>query len=229
MARSKSSGERKYLLKDPNYEFYYLESFLESLGLTEKDLIILGDFFLDIFLREPHKIYNKDFSEYISYGKRELTHLSFNEDFLREMASNIYMDPLAVPMICPPKPWSDKKYGGYLTNSITKDRFILGSKAHRHEMLNRKIVYKSVNYMSNVQFEINTNLLDYLLGEGKYLLTDKYHKNNDILQANRTLGIANALRNTPIYIPVKPDWRSRLYCDTFYLSYQGDELNSSIF
>ena len=83
--------------------------------------------------------------------------------------------------------------------------------------------------MSNVQFEINTNLLDYLLGEGKYLLTDKYHKNNDILQANRTLGIANALRNTPIYIPVKPDWRSRLYCDTFYLSYQGDELNSSIF
>ena len=98
MARSKSSGERKYLLKDPNYEFYYLESFLESLGLTEKDLIILGDFFLDIFLREPHKIYNKDFSEYISYGKRELTHLSFNEDFLREMASNVYMDPLAIPL-----------------------------------------------------------------------------------------------------------------------------------
>jgi hypothetical protein len=78
-------------------------------------------------------------------------------------------------------------------------------------MENRGELYKAINYLSNVEFEINTSLLDYINNEGSYLLENlKKIEPENQLSTSITLKIAKLFaiyknRGLPFYLPVNAD------------------------
>jgi hypothetical protein len=73
-------------------------------------------------------------------------------------------------------------------------------------MKNKKNLYKTINYLNELEFGINTTLLNYLLNEGNYLLNDdKLNNKSDLLQKEMTLKIARTYSNKPFYLPVHAD------------------------
>jgi hypothetical protein len=97
---------------------------------------------------------------------------------------------------------------------------------------NKASLYKVVNYLNNVKFSINNDLLKYLRTEGQYLLDLALlnKPESEFLQINITLKLAEVYSRFkgPFYLNVHSDWRGRLYTHSFFLSYQSSDLNSSL-
>ena len=132
-------------------------------------------------------------------------------------------------MICIPKLWSDKNKGWFITydDEGNNNSVITGSAYHKHEVENMENLYSAVNSLSSVKFAINNDLLNYLKGEGAYIIKESESTEKD-LQNTISLKMAEIYSNTPFYLNVHADWRGRLYTNSFFISYQGSELSSSL-
>lgn len=161
--------------------------------------------------------------------------------------------PAKLPMVCPPKPYTKDKLGGYLLNDDKfSENLLVDKKAYgkSSELAGDKI-YCMVNNFSKTPFKINKTLLDYINNEGlkHNLLMDSEvtHKFEDLDKRNKyqrgvlashrsklilqqtVLGIADFYSPfSNIYFPVRMDQRGRLYCSPSYLNYQSNELSKAL-
>jgi DNA-directed RNA polymerase len=132
-------------------------------------------------------------------------------------------------MLCEPTKWGDKNYGGFLENDILKKEIYTQSPSNKHKMENKKLLYNSVNYLNSIQFEINIDLLEFLAKKGNSLFyTDVDISESERLQQAITIKIAETYKNIPIYLNTHADWRGRLYTNSFFISYQGSDLSTSL-
>nr|QWO71370.1 RNA polymerase [Termitomyces sp. T123] len=140
--------------------------------------------------------------------------------------------------------------GGYLLNGEEySDEIILSNweLSSNSAILERNEICDMVNKINSVAFKINENVLDFiLLNNDKYdffikanyihplslkeslNLAEKREmesfKSRKYLELN-ILGLVHIFREVPaFYLPVRLDYRGRLYCVTEYLNYQGIEL-----
>ena len=187
-------------------------------------------FFLEIFISYPVELFERSFNDYEGYQKKEPAHLIFNPIFHNKIKNSLIIDPYTIPMVCEPKEWDDNNKGGYFLNmeGIIKDDLITGSKQHNHELLNKHNLYSSINLMSKVKFKINSNLLNFLENEGKFLINYKEMNSSEKLYFTSTIEIAKTFLNKIIYFPLQCDWRGRIYTKPFYIDYQGNDLSLSL-
>lgn len=68
--------------------------------------------------------------------------------------------------------------------------------------------------------------MNYLLNEGKYILDEI--KSKDDLQRTITLKLAESLSSSNFYLTVRSDWRGRLVTESFFLTYQGNDLSVAL-
>jgi hypothetical protein len=134
-----------------------------------------------------------------------------------------------------------------ITNNRLKDNSIISDK---------NIIYDTINNMSSVGYKINKEVLEFiLLNNEKYNLSlvNSKHPLEEKLENNKTrkltkkeetelesfkskrfvqeniLAIADIYENVDeFFIPVRLDYRGRIYCNTSYLNYQGTELAKSL-
>lgn len=188
--------------------------------MNQIELFKLGGLFIDIYTLFPHNVFEEQYSE------NGNVILKINLSYIKEIKDNISVHPSTLPMICPPKLWSDKNKKGFITDIDDNNSLITGSAHHMHKVKNMGNLYKAVNSMSSVKFSINKDFLNYIKGKGAYLLendsTEKDFKNNISLK------IADIYENLPFYLNVHADWRGRLYTNSFFISYQESELSSSL-
>lgn len=115
----------------------------------------------------------------------------------------------------------------FLENKIQGVSIITGSNKHNHKVENKGSLYKAINYLNSIKFGINLDLLNYLKTDGNYLLKDDLN-DTDSLQRTITLKVADSFKNIPFYLNVHADWRGRIYTQSFFISYQGGDLSSSL-
>ena len=199
--------------------------FKDSLNIGLKEKAVLGDFFMSIFIMYPHDIFKRDIHT-DSYWTNEPSSLKLNETNLDQIKENIVISATSLPMVSRPKIWSDKVYGGYLTNSAKQESIITGSKNHNHKMDNKENLYKAINTLNKIKFGINNKFLDYINNEGKFLLDEVEAENK--LQRMLILKVAETYRNIPFYLPTNADWRGRIYCQSFWITYQGGDLTTAL-
>ena len=66
-----------------------------------------------------------------------------------------------------------QKLWWFLRNYENQNDLITGSVfKHLHTLEKGEKLYKIINYLNSIQFEINTNLLNYLNSEGNYLIEE---------------------------------------------------------
>jgi len=149
--------------------------------------------------------------------------------------------------------FKENKYlelGGYLLNGEEyTDEIILSNweLSSKSTLLEENDIIDMVNKINSVAFKINENVLDFiLLNNHKYGFFTETGNVNPLSLKNKLtmiekreltsfnsrkhlelniLGLATIFRDIPsIYLPVRIDYRGRLYCVTEYLNYQGIEL-----
>jgi len=118
-------------------------------------------------------------------------------------------------------------------------------------LLPDNIICTIVNKISSVGFKINTDVLDFIFNNNKrynFFIDKNYNhplvykkklnsselKELESFQSKKyleqnILGLSVLFKNIPaFYMPVRLDYRGRLYCITEYLNYQGIELAKSL-
>lgn len=154
--------------------------------------------------------------------------MTINPYYLNDIKQNIIIHPSALPMLSPPVEWSETQFGGYLDNQNKQTNLITGSHiAQAHKVSNLANLYKAINTLQSIKFEINSQLLDLIINDGLYLL-EKLDNNEEELQRDMTLKIAQMFSNILIYLPVNSDWRTRIYTQSFFITYQGADLTSAL-
>jgi hypothetical protein len=144
--------------------------------------------------------------------------------------------------------------GGYLLNGIEYTDKIISSNwelSTENKFLPNNSVFDMVNFVNSVQFKINENVLNFILANNnlynffidsnyihpltlKSKLTkaegldlEKFYSQRFIEQ--NILGLATLYSEVPsFYLPVRLDYRGRLYCIVEYLNYQNIELAKSL-
>lgn len=211
--------------KDTNIDIYEYfmnyQDFKECNNINEQKLVELGDIYINMFIFNDIVI--RHYDKYDS----NLAMIKINPDYIKDIVDNIIVHPSSLPMVCQPNKWSDNDFGGFLINREDQNEIIKGSSyKHLHKIENRTNLYKAVNYLNSIKFEINNDLLKYIENEGKHLIEEL--ENNNKLHTLITLKLANIYGKIPFYLNVHADWRGRLYTHSFFLSYQGDDLSSSL-
>ena len=146
------------------------------------------------------------------------------------------------------------KLGGYLlngemySNKIIFPNWELSSKS---TFLSGNIVCSMVNKVNTVGFKINSAVLDFILNNNtryNFFIDNNYNHplalkpkltNLELIELEsfhskkyleqNILGLSVLFKDVPIfYMPVRLDYRGRLYCITEYLNYQGIELAKSL-
>jgi hypothetical protein len=144
--------------------------------------------------------------------------------------------------------------GGYLLNGIEYTDNIISSNwelSTENKFLLNNSVFDMVNFVNSVQFKINENVLDFVLAnnnlynffiDSNYIhpltLKSKLTKAEGLelekfyiqrFTEQNILGLATLYSEVPsFYLPVRLDYRGRLYCVVEYLNYQGIELAKSL-
>ena len=217
------------IMNDPSSYLYSFDNFVKFLGLVNYDYASIGTFFLSFYMNGDTQIFDTYFG---SSGDKDDPNfrymLKYTDEYLNNLEEEFQVIPMLMPMLCKPRPWGKNLYGGYITNKIYKKGFTIGTKVHAHKFSNEDIIYETLNNLNKIPFQVNNLLLNYLKGEGKYLLS----KSNIDLEpyvVKRILGIAEFFSDIQkFYLPHSVDWRSRIYCKPYYLNYQSDALNSSL-
>jgi hypothetical protein len=149
----------------------------------------------------------------------------------------------------------NNQLGGYLLNGIEYTDEIISKnwelKTESNFLLDNS-VYDMVNFVNSVQFKINENVLDFILANNNkynFFINSNYNHELTSKKSNLTkaealklkqwysqrfieqniLGLATLYREVPsFYLPVRLDYRGRLYCIVEYLNYQNIELAKSL-
>nr|QWO71390.1 RNA polymerase [Termitomyces sp. T123] len=218
-----------------NYSF---EKFLIELSVHNNFKFFclrLGDFFLEILCSEPHIMFKRSLVDEETFQDKEGMYIvTISSIFKDEVLNNIYIDPASLPMLCTPKEWTNDINGGNLIN-FYKNNVITGKNSHGHEMKNKEILYKTINYLSKIEFKINNDLLKFLFSEkGNFLIhsviesKEKEISLSEKIQFYTNLFLAEVFSKETFYLPLKADFRGRLYVTSFYLNYQGSEIAKSL-
>ena len=223
----------KYKLKHrTDYKDISYTDFKNSILLPDK--IQLGWYFISLFCLDdlPYgpifELRTRDTDKYLSLEHRP-NYLLLNENYKEWMMENRTIDPKNLPMISPPLAWSDSEYGGYLENRLIKEEIITGSALyHDHKIINREKLYLAVNYLNSIKFNINRDLLEYLNNteDGKILLETGNETEN--LDRYYLLTLAESYKSCSFYLTTNADWRGRIYTQSFYLTYQGSDINTAL-
>jgi DNA-dependent RNA polymerase len=212
---------------DKEIKYNNFDEFLTYWKIDKIKQAKLGAFFLDLFTNPPHDLIVREINPNF-YHTKDMYKVDINENFLEEIKKNIVTFPFALPMICEPNKWSEKDYGGYLSNSKIKKSIITKSDFHKHKINLKSNLFKAINYLNSIKFSINSDLLNFLNNEGNYLKKENsiYADKSTILQENFSLKIADCFNNCnkPFYLTARADWRSRLYVQSFFINYQGNDL-----
>lgn len=226
-------------------------SYKEKLNFTEKDFLNIGDFLFNI-LSDNNPIFNINIDQSDPLNTKLIV---CPETKVREMfEKKIEIIGFKIPMITPPIRWGINTFGGYLHNKTEFDPLIKPSRksALRTKISGRKkdIVFNTVNYMSQIPYCINKDVFNFIIENYNSLelkstihpLTSKYysitslklkseienHNSLFYLQKN-IIGLAKLLINVnEFYFPIELDWRGRVYCQSSYISFQGNELAKSL-
>lgn len=219
-----------FKMKCFNYEDFLKYFSIENVNI---EAINIGDFFLEMLSNEPHMLFERvpHISEENGHVWPTLT-LGIKDNIFEEIKKNLIPSNFTVPMVFKPLEWSDDHKGGQLLMS-KKDSYsiITGSLMEGHSLLNRGLIYKTVNILSSLEFTVNTDLLDYLeTSEGQNFINIEIKKmdKSEHLQFKYTLDLAKTFYKIKFYLTLKCDWRGRLYVTPFYLNYQGSEFNKSL-
>ena len=73
------------------------------------------------------------------------------------------MQPLFLPMVCPPKEWTSVIEGGYISPYLKRNKLVKNnSKEYLKKLETAKmpIVYEAINHLQNTAWSINTKVLD---------------------------------------------------------------------
>lgn len=203
--------------------FKYYDQFKKDYNINERILILLGDHFITCFIISD--VFIRDFNQ----NESDTAIIKINPDYLEDIKQNIIINPSSLPMICEPEKWSDISFGGFLENKYQRKDIVSSSSAHKHKIEDRQSLYTAINYLNSIQFGINKDLLNFLLTDGKYLLeVEVLESQGEIIQREITLNLAQIFANIPFYLNIHADWRGRLYTHSFFISYQGSDLSSSL-
>lgn len=190
-------------------------------------LVTIGTRFIELFSNSINSVFIEISA--VGEGNNNDSKLVLTDEYkdLEDKFGKMILHPKNLPMVCPPGLWGPKTYGGYLENQMIKEEIITGSiKYNAHEYKNLDMLYETINYFNKIQFGINNTLLEYIEGEGSYLVpTDD---DEALYNFNISIKIANLFKNIPFYLNTHADWRGRLYTHCFYISYQGSEISSAI-
>jgi DNA-directed RNA polymerase len=177
-----------------------------------------------------------------------------NELLNLEKKTQIFTIPTKLPMVCVPKPYTNKMLGGYLLNNDRyEEKLFITKKGYGKpsEISEENDIYNLVNTISSTPFKINKDLLNYINYNGikQNLIVDPNTKHpyeelptlkpsqknklasfkSKIILQETVLGIADFYSNfSKIYFPVRLDQRGRLYCTPNYFSYQSNELSKAL-
>lgn len=174
------------------------------------------------------------------------------EKFINERNS-IAVLPMNLPMITPPKDYSNKALGGFLLNDVEYAQDLITPKPGYDIpsiIEDNNIIYKTVNNMMKTPFKVNKALLNYLLEfnyKHKLLINSDYKHEYADIKRNKAqekkyqqflskkmlekyvLLIAHVYSNVPeIYFPIKLDNRGRLYPNVAFFHYQASELSKAL-
>lgn len=196
----------------------------------------LGSYFMYLFINDPTSIFGEEFED--NDFESDIS-LQINPEYSELVRDEIMLHPKTIPMLCKPNPWGENLYGGFLENQSIKDNIITGSIYHKHNMKNMENLYNAVNYLNCIKFSINNDLLNYLDSDKGFSLINlldnlklkqsgKEITNSEKLQRNITLKLSEVYRNIPFYLNTHADWRGRIYTHSFFISYQGGDLNSAV-
>ena len=191
------------------------------------NLLRLGNYFVNLFTNEPTALFEFGLDEDDLIETNSDTILKISSEYVDVIKDTLLVHPTSLPMICEPAKWSDKSYGGFLENKYNQDPINTGSSYHGHKIEKKDALYNSVNILNRVKFNVNKDLLNYLLNEGNYLLIDEESEKRSI-QNSITLKVANIYSKYTFYLNVNSDWRGRLYTNSFFLTYQGGDLSRSL-
>jgi DNA-directed RNA polymerase len=180
------------------------------------------------------------------------------KDSVNNKVIPIFNLPKKLPMIVPPKNYLSGEgkiqLGGYLLNDVlyTEPLFIENyDLVEKSEVLKENIIYKMVDNINSVSFSINHEVLDFILKNYKKynLIIDPFYTHPLELKSKLTvveirelesfnsrkklemdiINLALIYKNClEIYLPVRLDYRGRLYCIVEYLNYQGIELAKAL-
>lgn len=70
-----------------------------------------------------------------------------------------FLDSATIPNFLKAKLWSDNNRGGYLLDDYTNQSIITGSAKHGHTIKNKAILYDTINYLNQLEFSVNNDLL----------------------------------------------------------------------
>ena len=208
-----------------NYLYSSIDQFKKILNIELKDVAELGDLFMSLLMMYPQDIFRREIDT-TAFWPKDASSLKLSETNLEKIKENIVISATCLPMISRPKKWTDKSIGGYLTNSDKNEDLITGSEHHNHKMDNKENLYKAINTLNKIKFGINNKFLDYINNEGKFLLDEVEAENK--LQRMLILKVAETYRNIPFYLPTNADWRGRIYCQSFWITYQGGDLTTAL-
>jgi Autographiviridae RNA polymerase len=142
-------------------------------------------------------------------------------------------NPVLVPSISPPKPWTDWRDGGYHDERARASVTFVKGKAARNKDTEQafqaafrngsmKQHVDAVNSLQSVPYRINKPVLEALRRYGP-----RTKSGHDLLQLERDIAIADRL-NGAFYIPLNTDFRGRIY-PIPYFNYQRDDSIRALF
>ena len=237
-----------------NDDEYYDNILSLAKNISEEEIADIGNAVLSCIICDDKYFKNKNIRDGIKTYKQIL----FNDDFKDIIAKNS-VNTLFLPMICRPIMWTDKHVGGFITEELRNIAFPNESFVKwQNKLIEQSEVsfkqYDTINYMNNVTFKINKNVLLYVLNEwfkensklfkGYNKLHSQSYKTDDItstelfkeIQAHNskyyhyynTILLACLYKDISFYLPTFLDFRGRIYTKISYLSYQGVDLARSL-
>jgi hypothetical protein len=90
-----------------------------------------------------------------------------------------------------------------LTNIVDHKSLVTGSAQHNHKINLNDATYDSINYLNSQSFEVNSELHNYIVNEGNYIIDYiREHDNKNYFNFLLTLDIAKTYLNQNIYLNV---------------------------
>ena len=206
---------------------------LENIGELE---IRLGEYIIELLKSRPWK-YLESKSKIIKEGKtyKTLTYYFFDSNLKNSLEKYLHIDPATIPMISKPKAWTCNNNGGYYFEKYSTQGVITGKDINKqgHKMENKKVLFNTINKLNSIEFSVNQELLEYLNTDEsfkikEYIFQSIVPKSSDFYQFIYTFYIAKIFSNNKFYLPTKADFRGRIYVNSFYLNYQGNDFNRAL-
>ncbi len=138
-----------------------LDFHLDRWTVTEK--VQTGMVLVNLFIQSTGLVELEDVYKKVKHYKVLIATPELSEWFSAMDERLELLQPLFLPMIHPPKPWTSIVDGGYLSPYIKKNKLIKNnSKKYLKELETAKmpIVYEAINHLQNTAWQVNNKVLD---------------------------------------------------------------------